>query len=206
MVFTSMGVTAMMLGRRPSDPVSRALTGLVAAGCMLPCRILLPRLYKSANAPLEEREVLHKVLRGQTRLQQTKQQQQKKQQQQQLPKQLQLQQKQQQQAPQRGRAPSCSSSGHDDSSRPGKRSTTRTSIVGTSAAVVPEGGSLKVEEVRGPLGAVDPHHQSQAASGRSADPQASGVTLAVPSRRLRIQHVVRVRAKRRMVYSPAKLE
>ncbi len=50
LVFTSMCVTAMLLGHRSGTPLDRALAALVAAGCMLPCRMLLPRLYKVANA------------------------------------------------------------------------------------------------------------------------------------------------------------
>ncbi len=51
MVFTSMCVTALLLGRRSSDAMGRILAGLIAAVCMLPCRMVLPQLYKSANAP-----------------------------------------------------------------------------------------------------------------------------------------------------------
>jgi hypothetical protein len=50
-VFTSMCVTALLLGRRSGTVLDRFLAALVAAGCMLPCRMLLPRLYASANAP-----------------------------------------------------------------------------------------------------------------------------------------------------------
>ena len=64
LVFTSLCVTAMLLGHRSSDVVSRVIAGVVAAGCMLPCRMLLPRLYKSANAPLPDRAGLGGKLRG----------------------------------------------------------------------------------------------------------------------------------------------
>ena len=54
LIFTSLCVTALLLGRRSSDARGRIVAGMVAALCMLPCRILLPRLYKSANAPLND--------------------------------------------------------------------------------------------------------------------------------------------------------
>ncbi len=50
LVFTSMCVTAMLLGRRPDQVEGRIVAGIIAAGCMLPCRLLLPMLFKSANA------------------------------------------------------------------------------------------------------------------------------------------------------------
>jgi hypothetical protein len=52
LAFTSMCVTALLLGRRPNETQGRILAGMVAAVCMVPCRVLLPKLYKSANAPL----------------------------------------------------------------------------------------------------------------------------------------------------------
>ena len=57
LVFTSMCVSALLLGRRSSDATGRAMAGIVAATCMLPCRVLLPWLYKAANAPLEAPKV-----------------------------------------------------------------------------------------------------------------------------------------------------
>jgi hypothetical protein len=57
LIFTSMCVTALLLGRRSGSPLDRALAGIVAAGCMLPCRMLLPRLYRSANAPPDPKDV-----------------------------------------------------------------------------------------------------------------------------------------------------
>ena len=52
LAFTSMCVTALLLGRRPNETQGRILAGVVAAACMVPCRVLLPKLYQSANAPL----------------------------------------------------------------------------------------------------------------------------------------------------------
>ena len=51
LLFTSMCVTAMLLGRRPAQVEARIVAGLVSAACMVPCRVLLPKLYRSANAP-----------------------------------------------------------------------------------------------------------------------------------------------------------
>ncbi len=53
LALTSMCVTALLLGRRPNETQGRVIAGFVAAACMLPCRLLLPNLYKSANAPLK---------------------------------------------------------------------------------------------------------------------------------------------------------
>ncbi len=66
LVFTSLGVTALLLGRRSGSAIDRGLAGLVAAGCMLPCRMLLPRLYKAANAPPrdQKRGALRSLLKG----------------------------------------------------------------------------------------------------------------------------------------------
>ncbi len=55
LIFTSLGVTALLLGRRSGSAIDRAFAGMVAAGCMLPCRMLLPRLYKAANAPPKDK-------------------------------------------------------------------------------------------------------------------------------------------------------
>ena len=52
LAFTSLCVTALLLGRRSNETVGRIMAGAVAAACMLPCRMLLPNLYKAANAPL----------------------------------------------------------------------------------------------------------------------------------------------------------
>ena len=49
LVFTSMCVTAMLLGRRPDQVEGRVIAGFVSAACMLPCRTLLPKLYRSVN-------------------------------------------------------------------------------------------------------------------------------------------------------------
>jgi hypothetical protein len=57
LVFTSMCVSALLLGRRSNDAMGRVVTGIVAATCMLPCRVLLPWLYKAANAPLQAPKV-----------------------------------------------------------------------------------------------------------------------------------------------------
>jgi hypothetical protein len=51
LVFTSMCVTALLLGRRPEETQGRLIAGAVSALCMVPCRVLLPYLYKSANEP-----------------------------------------------------------------------------------------------------------------------------------------------------------
>jgi hypothetical protein len=53
LAFTSLCVTALLLGRRSNETVGRIMAGVVAAACMLPCRMLLPSLYKAANAPLK---------------------------------------------------------------------------------------------------------------------------------------------------------
>jgi hypothetical protein len=50
-VFTSLFVTAMLLGHRSGTILDRSIAGLVASLSMVPCRMLLPRLYRSANAP-----------------------------------------------------------------------------------------------------------------------------------------------------------
>jgi hypothetical protein len=51
-----MCVTALLLGRRQSDDVvDRVFAGMVAALCSFPCRVLLPKLFKSANAPPGDR-------------------------------------------------------------------------------------------------------------------------------------------------------
>jgi hypothetical protein len=47
-----MCATALLLGQRPRETQGRVLAGLVAAACMVPCRVLLPKLYRSANTPL----------------------------------------------------------------------------------------------------------------------------------------------------------
>jgi hypothetical protein len=48
-LFTSMCVSAMVCGRRPDAVQSRVITGMLAAVCMVPCRLLLPLLYRSAT-------------------------------------------------------------------------------------------------------------------------------------------------------------
>jgi hypothetical protein len=63
LTFTSLCVTAMLLGHRSSNVTSRAVAGVVAAACMLPCRIILPRLYKSANAPLDDDSMVARMHR-----------------------------------------------------------------------------------------------------------------------------------------------
>ncbi len=50
LLMTSMCVTAMLLGRRPDKVQGRVVAGMISAACMLPCRLLLPMLFKSANA------------------------------------------------------------------------------------------------------------------------------------------------------------
>jgi hypothetical protein len=175
MVFTSMGVTAMMLGRRPSDPVSRILAGLVAAGCMLPCRILLPRLYKSANAPLDEKELQLTVTDVHTQQQQQR---------------SSVDSVGQQRRSQQRSAPQGSLGGKPrEGSRPDRR-IAKDSATGSSAAVVPdcghqpEGVTQKAEEVRRPQGTLS-------ADAANLSPANSH---SMEDRRLRIQTVVRVRA------------
>ena len=51
LVFTSMCVTAMLLGRHPDQMAARVIAGLVSAACMVPCRVLLPKLYRLVNVP-----------------------------------------------------------------------------------------------------------------------------------------------------------
>lgn len=218
MVFTSMGVTAMMLGRRPSDPVSRILAGLVAAGCMLPCRIVLPRLYKSANAPLEEKELLLTVTDVHAQQQQQQQRNNSASIERQRPQQRDSSDWTAQHGSQASKVPPsrssvASSSGHhrdrdrDDGSRRAKRSTAGTNSANHSAAVVPDRGNQsqkvaqKGDEVRHPLG-TGPAPMTAlgmndigAASFCSADSQSSGGPLSVEDRRLRIQSVVRVRVQ-----------
>jgi hypothetical protein len=48
-LFTSMCVSAMVCGRRPDAVQSRVITGLLAAVCMVPCRMLIPHLYRTAT-------------------------------------------------------------------------------------------------------------------------------------------------------------
>jgi hypothetical protein len=64
LAFTSMCVTALLLGRRPNETQGRILAGVVAAACMVPCRVLLPKLYQSANAPLAAAMIDKAVGRG----------------------------------------------------------------------------------------------------------------------------------------------
>ncbi len=70
LVFTSMCVTALLLGRRASGTMDRGIAAIIAALCMLPCRTILPFLYRSANGPPEEhgarrrRRVVRQAPRG----------------------------------------------------------------------------------------------------------------------------------------------
>ena len=52
LLFTSMCVTALLFGHRSEQLGTRLVAGVVSALCMVPCRVLLPALYRSANAPL----------------------------------------------------------------------------------------------------------------------------------------------------------
>lgn len=49
-----MCVTALLLGHRTSGAFDRAFAAVTAALCMLPCRTILPHLFRSANGPPEE--------------------------------------------------------------------------------------------------------------------------------------------------------
>jgi hypothetical protein len=48
-LFTSMCVSALVCGRRPDAVQSRVVTGMIAAACMVPCRLVIPKLYRSAT-------------------------------------------------------------------------------------------------------------------------------------------------------------
>ena len=51
LIFTSMCVTALLLGHRSDMVQTRIFAALVSAACMMPCRVLLPRLFRVVNAP-----------------------------------------------------------------------------------------------------------------------------------------------------------
>jgi hypothetical protein len=51
LMFTSLCVSALLLGRRPENTQSRLFVGFIAALFMIPCRVLLPMLYKAAHDP-----------------------------------------------------------------------------------------------------------------------------------------------------------